>query len=62
MTRRKKFQPSAPGTTLWIIAIVIGGLGILAHYAFISELSRYNYELLLIAFLLLVFGTANRNM
>ncbi len=60
MTRRREFLPSAPNKVLWIIAIILGVLGILAHYTPIGELSRYNYEMLLIAFLLLAVGTAYR--
>ncbi|MBC7777101.1 MAG: hypothetical protein H7246_16835 [Phycisphaerae bacterium] len=60
MTKRKNFQPSAPVTGLWIVALILGALGILAHYTPIGQLSRYNYEMLLIAFLLLAVGTAYR--
>ncbi len=60
MTKRS-FLPSAPNKGLWIAAIIIGGLGILAHYVHIEELSKYNYEMLLIGFILLVVGTMFRN-
>ncbi len=60
MTKRKTFQPSAPGTNLWFAALIIGGLGILAHFVPMGELSRYNYWLLLIGFFLLVAGTSYR--
>ena len=60
MARRSKFQPSAPAMTLWVIALVLGFLGILAHFTHIGELSKYNYEMLLLGFILLVFGTAYR--
>ena len=57
----KPFLPSAPNKMLWILAVIIGGLGILAHYTHIDTVSQYNYELLLIAFVLLVIGTTYRN-
>ena len=36
MARRKNFQPSAPGTVLWIIAIILGVLAILASVSDIT--------------------------
>jgi hypothetical protein len=45
---------------LWIAAVVIGGVGILVHYYYVEALSRYNYQMLLIGFVLLVVGTAFR--
>ena len=60
MARRSKFYPSAPGTTLWIAAIILGVLGIIAHFTHINELSKYNYEMLLLGYLLLAFGTTYR--
>ncbi len=54
------FMPSAPNKTLWFVALLIGGLGILAHYTPIEALSKYNYQMLLIGFILLVVGTAYR--
>lgn len=56
----RKFMPSAPNKILWIVALIIGFLGILGHYADIDILSKYNYEMLLIGFILLVIGTAYR--
>lgn len=56
----KKFMPSAPTQSLWIVALIIGFLGILGHYIRIDILSKYNYEMLLIGFILLVIGTAYR--
>ena len=53
-------MPSAPNQTLWIAALIIGFLGILAHYTHIDTLSKYQYEMLLIGFILLVVGTAYR--
>jgi hypothetical protein len=56
----RNFMPSAPNQTLWVVALVLGFLGILAHYTNIDTLSKYNYEMLLIGFVLLVIGTAYR--
>ena len=57
---RRKFAPSAPNQVLWVVALVVGFLGILAHYVDIDLLSKYNYEMLLIGFILLVVGTTYR--
>ena len=57
---KKKFMPSAPNQTVWVLALIIGFLGILGHYIHIDILSKYNYEMLLIGFILLVIGTAYR--
>lgn len=57
---KKKFMPSAPNQTVWVIALIIGFLGILGHYIRIDVLSKYNYEMLLIGFILLVIGTVYR--
>jgi hypothetical protein len=58
----RNFAPSAPNRTLWILAVIIGIVGILVHYYHVEKLSEYNYEMLLIGFLLLVLGTAFRRM
>ena len=60
MTKRSEFLPSAPTKALWIIALILGILGILSHYTSIGDLSRYSYEMVMIAFLLLAIGTAYR--
>ena len=56
----KNFMPSAPNQAVWIIALIIGFLGILGHFTRIDILTKYNYEMLLIGFILLVIGTAYR--
>lgn len=53
----KTFMPSAPVKTLWIVAVIIGFLGVLGHYTKIEVLSTYSYEMLLVGFVLLVIGT-----
>ena len=57
---KRKFAPSSPNQVLWVVALVVGVLGILAHYVDIDLLSKYNYEMLLIGFILLVVGTTYR--
>ena len=57
---RQTFLPSAPNKGLWIAAVIIGGLGILAHYTTLAELAQYNFQLVMIGFLLLVVGTTYR--
>ena len=56
----RKFMPSAPNQLIWAISLIVGFLGILGHYTNIDILSKYNYEMLLIGFILLVFGTTFR--
>ena len=53
-------MPSAPNQIVWVLALIIGFLGILGHYTNINILSKYNYEMLLIGFILLAIGTAYR--
>ncbi len=57
---KSTFLPSAPNKILWIVAVIIGLLGIIAHFTHLDELSKYNYEMLLVGFVLLVIGTAMR--
>ena len=56
----RKFMPSAPNQMVWIFALIIGFLGILGHYTREDILTKYNYEMLLIGFALLVIGTLYR--
>jgi len=56
----RKFMPSAPNQTLWVVALIIGFLGILGHYFHIDIFSKYNFEMLLIGFILLAIGTTYR--
>lgn len=57
---KRKFMPSAPNKVLWILALIFGILGIFAHFFPIDILSSYNYEMLLIGFVLLAVGTTFR--
>lgn len=61
MASRSSFAPSAPGRILWMVAVIIGGLGILFHFVRVDQLSEYNYWMLLTGFVLLVIGTMYRN-
>lgn len=56
----RKFMPSAPNQTIWVVALIVGILGVLGHFTHIDVLSKYNYEMLLIGFILLVVGTTYR--
>ncbi|HEY4617814.1 MAG TPA: hypothetical protein VIH09_06430 [Flavobacterium sp.] len=50
-------NPSAPKKITWIIGLIAGILGIIGHFSHIQILSQYNYELLLIGFVVLAVGT-----
>ncbi|MDZ4707644.1 MAG: hypothetical protein SH818_04510 [Saprospiraceae bacterium] len=56
----RNFLPSAPNKGLWLIAAIIGSLGILVHYVQVNQLSQYSFEMVLIGFVLLVIGTTYR--
>ena len=56
----RKFMPSAPNQIVWVLALIVGVLGILGHYTKLDILSKYNYEMLLIGFILLAIGTTYR--
>ncbi|MEP6646390.1 MAG: hypothetical protein ABJC12_04825 [Saprospiraceae bacterium] len=58
----RTFLPSAPNKTLWLLAIILGIAGIIVHYFHVEQISSYSFELVMIAFVLLLLGTANRNM
>jgi len=47
---------------IWVAALIIGCLSILLHYFPVKDLSKYNYEMLLIGFVLLIIGTAYRKL
>lgn len=56
----RTFLPSAPNRGLWLAAVIIGLIGILVHFVHVEQVSKYNYEMLLIGFILLVIGTTYR--
>jgi heme A synthase len=48
---------SAPKVITWVIAVVVGAIGILAHLGTIPVLSGYAFWLVVAAFVLLVLAT-----
>lgn len=50
-------KPSAPKKTLWIVALILGILGIVGHFVHIQYISQYSFELLLGGFVVLALGT-----
>lgn len=56
----KSLNPSAPNKLLWLIAIVLGILGLIGSLTPIEGVSAYSDTLILVAFLLLAIGTSFR--
>lgn len=59
----RKSRLSAPSHPIWLIAVILGVLGILVHLRIIpalSPLSRYDFWLVVVGWGLLVVGTALR--
>lgn len=48
---------NAPTQLLWLISVILGGLGILSHFVRIQTLSVYSFELVALGFVLLVIAT-----
>lgn len=48
---------NAPTQVLWLISVIIGGLGILSNYVRIDTLSRYSFEMVAVGFVILVIAT-----
>ena len=48
---------NAPTQAFWLVSLVLGVLGILAHFVRIPTLSGYSFELLAIGFVILVVAT-----
>jgi hypothetical protein len=48
---------NAPTQALWIVAVILGVLGILGHFTRIASVSQYSFELLLAGFVILVIAT-----
>lgn len=55
-------KTSAPKKITWLIAIIIGVLGIVGHFVAISYVSQYSFELVAIGFILLALGTLLRGL
>jgi hypothetical protein len=52
---------NAPTQTLWLISLILGGLGILAYLIRMPPLSQYSFWMLAIGFIVLVIATMYRN-
>ena len=50
-------KPSAPKKTLWIVALILGVLGIVGNFVHIEFISQYSLWLLIGGFGLLALGT-----
>ncbi len=48
---------NAPTQVFWLVSVILGGLGILSHYAAIKSVSVYSFELLALGFVILVIAT-----
>lgn len=53
---------SAPKQIVWIIAVVLGVIGILAHVVPIAAIAPYAFWLVTVAFILLALGTVLKGM
>lgn len=51
---------NAPTQVLWLISVILGGLGILSHFVRIQSISAYSFELLAVGFVILVIATLLR--
>jgi hypothetical protein len=49
--------PSSPKKITWYIGMACGIAGIIGHFVHVPVLSEYNYNLLLVGFLVLAAGT-----
>lgn len=56
----RTLNPSAPNKLLWLIAIVLGVLGLIGSFTAVEGISAYSDTLILVAFLLLAIGTSFR--
>ena len=54
---KRAMLPSAPSKFVWIIALILGILGIIGHFVSVDFLTTYNYWFLLAGFVLLALGT-----
>lgn len=53
---------SAPNQTVWIIAVVLGVLGIVAYLGVLPPLAPYAFWLVVIGFVLLVLATVMKGL
>jgi len=55
-----KLKLNAPSQTLWLISVILGGLGIVSKYVVISGVTPYSFWLLTIGFVILVIATLTK--
>jgi hypothetical protein len=53
---------SVPTVPVWVIAVILGGIGILSKLTVIPSVTPYAFWLVTIGFLLLVLGTLLKEM
>lgn len=53
---------NAPTQTLWLVAVILGVLGILGELATIPFVSTYAFWFLVVGFVLLVIGTVYKRL
>ena len=51
-------KPSAPTSIIWLIALIIGILGIIGHFVNIPFATQYSQWLIMGGFILLALGTS----
>ena len=54
---RRYMKLNAPTQSVWLIAVILGGLGIVAQLIKIPNVSPYSFPLLAIGFIILVIAT-----
>ena len=59
---RFRMRTNAPKSTIWIVAVVIGVLGLLGKFVAIPFLTAYAFWLVLIAFVILALATVLKGM
>lgn len=50
-------QPSAPKSIVWIIALIVGILGIVGYFVVIPFITVYSFWLVVVGFAMLAVGT-----
>jgi len=60
MRRRWRRKLNAPVQPIWVLAVIIGVLGIVSRYVLITGVTPYSFSLLAIGFIMLVVATMTR--
>jgi hypothetical protein len=55
-------KTSSPSKFIWVLALIVGIIGIIAHFIKIQYVSEYEYWLLLAGYALLVLGTTFKSL